>query len=110
LGSPLNLAARLQGPSPKNEILIEEATLQLVKSSVNVKYFDKITPKGFTRPIELHQVEDFISIEHKKNRQKFSHRGTHVDINVFDTSDIHAAIEELKRVKTEFETLLKKKD
>jgi class 3 adenylate cyclase len=110
LGSPVNLAARLQGLSPKNEILIEEATLQLVKSSVNVKYFDKITPKGFTRPIELHQVEDFISIEHKKNRQKFSHRGTHVDINVFDTSDIHAAIEELKRVKTEFETLLKKKD
>jgi len=110
LGSPVNLAARLQGLSPKNEILIEESTLQLVKSSVNVKYFDKITPKGFARPIEIHQVEDFISAEHKDNRQQFSHRGTHVDINVFDTSDIHAAIEELKRVKSEFEERLKKKN
>ena len=109
LGSPVNLAARLQGLSPKNEILIEESTLQLVKSSVNVKYFDKITPKGFARSIEIHQVEDFISAEHKDNRQQFSHRGTHVDINVFDTSDIHAAIEELKRVKSEFEERLKKK-
>ncbi len=54
--------------------------------------------------------EDFISLEHQENRQQFSHRGTHVDINVFDTSDIHAAIEELKRVKSEFETLLKKKN
>jgi len=110
LGSPVNLAARLQGLSPKNEILIEESTLQLVKSSVNVKYFDKITPKGFARSIEIHQVEDFISAEHKDNRQQFSHRGTHVDINVFDTSDIHAAIEELKRVKSEFEERLKKKN
>ena len=109
LGSPVNLAARLQGLSPKNEILIEESTLQLVKSSVNVEYFDKITPKGFVRPIEIHQVEDFISAEHKDNRQQFSHRGTHVDINVFDTSDIHAAIEELKRVKSEFEERLTKK-
>ena len=110
LGSPVNLAARLQGLSPKNEILIEESTLQLVKSSVNVKYFDKITPKGFARSIEIHQVEDFISAEHKDNRQQFSHRGTHVDISVFDTSDIHAAIEELKRVKSEFEERLKKKN
>ena len=77
---------------------------------MNVKYFDKITPKGFARPIEIHQVEDFISAEHKDNRQQFSHRGTHVDINVFDTSDIHAAIEELKRVKSEFEERLKKKN
>ena len=110
LGSPVNLAARLQGLSPKNEILIEEATLQLVKSSVNTDYFDKITPKGFSRPIEVHQVNDFISLEHKENRQQFSHRGSHVDINVFDTSDINAAIEELKKVKTEFEARLKKRN
>ena len=110
LGSPVNLAARLQGLSPKNEILIEEATLQLVKGSVKTDYFDKITPKGFSRPIEVHQVNDFISLEHKENRQQFSHRGSHVDINVFDTSDINAAIEELKKVKTEFEARLKKRN
>ena len=110
LGSPVNLAARLQGLSPKNEILIEEATLQLVKGSVKTDYFDKITPKGFSRPIEVHQVNDFISAEHKENRQQFSHRGSHVDINVFDTSDINAAIEELKKVKTEFEARLKKRN
>ena len=110
LGSPVNLAARLQGLSPKNEILIEEATLQLVKASVKTDYFDKITPKGFSRPIEVHQVNDFISAEHKENRQQFSHRGSHVDINVFDTSDINAAIEELKKVKTDFEARLKKRN
>jgi class 3 adenylate cyclase len=110
LGSPVNLAARLQGLSPKNEILIEEATLQLVKSNVKTDYFDKITPKGFSRPIEVHQVDDFISVQHKENRQQFSHRGSHVDINVFDTSDINAAIEELKKVKIEFEARLKKRN
>ncbi|MDG2474320.1 MAG: adenylate/guanylate cyclase domain-containing protein [Paracoccaceae bacterium] len=110
LGSPVNLAARLQGLSPKNEILIEEATLQLVKSNVKTDYFNKITPKGFSRPIEVHQVDDFISVQHKKNRQQFSHRGSHVDINVFDTSDINAAIEELKKVKIEFEARLKKRN
>ena len=49
LGSPVNLSARLQGLAPTNEILIDEATNNLVKNNVTTEYYDKITPKGFPR-------------------------------------------------------------
>ena len=108
LGSPVNLAARLQGLAPTNNILIDESTIGLVRGKVETEFFDKITPKGFVRPVDIHLVKDFISSEHKGNRSSFSHRGAHVEINVFDTSDIKAAIEELKNVESEFERLLSK--
>ena len=107
LGSPVNLSARLQGKAPSNEILISDTTLNLIKDKINSEYFEEITPKGFARPVQIHLLKDFISEDHRNKRKSFSHRGKHVDINIFDTSDIKAAIEELKEVHSEFDKQIK---
>jgi class 3 adenylate cyclase len=104
LGSPVNLAARLQGQAPRNEILVGEPTYNLIRDHVKCEFFEEVTPKGFARPVRTYKVEDFTSQEHREKRQMLSRSGAHVEVNVIDSSDIHAAIEELRRIQLEFET------
>lgn len=106
LGGPVNISARLESKAPKNEILISDATHNLIKGKVETNYFDEIKLKGFARPIGIHLVKDFKSDNHKNERKTYSHRGKHIDIDVFDVSDIRSAIEELKAVSTKFEGLI----
>ena len=106
LGGPVNISARLESKAPKNEILISDATHNLIKGKVETNYFDEIKLKGFARPIGIHLVKDFRSDNHKNERKTYSHRGKHIDIDVFDVSDIRSAIEELKAVSTKFEDLI----
>ena len=102
LGNPINLASRLQSKSPSDEILISDVTYNLVKDEVNCEYFDEFTPKGFTRPVKIFRVIDFKSESHNNKRKIFSHKGNFVDVNIFDTSDIDAAIDELKNIQENF--------
>ena len=104
LGSPVNLAARLQTMAPADSVLVAENTYQLIHEHVNCEQFDEITPKGFARAVQVYKVNDFISDEHREQRRKFSMTGDHVEVNVFDSSDIRAAIEELRRIQDEFES------
>jgi class 3 adenylate cyclase len=104
LGSPVNLAARLQTTAEHNTILIDEYTKDLINSHVNSKYIDDITPKGFARPIPVFQLNDFKSAKHRKRRKSLSHVGDRVEVNVLDSSNIQAAIEELKRIQEKFES------
>ena len=103
LGSPVNLAARLQTMAEPNTILIDENTKGLIENYVEAKHFEEITPKGFVRPIQVYQISDFISAEHREQRQKLTHVGERVEVNVFDSSDIRMAIEELRRIQQDFE-------
>ena len=50
LGSPVNLAARLQSISDPDQILIAESTQALVGDQIKCTLFDEIQPKGFARP------------------------------------------------------------
>ena len=104
LGSPVNLAARLQTTAEHNTILIDEYTKDLINSHVNSKYIDDITPKGFARPIPVYRLKDFKSAKHRKRRKSLSHVGDRVEVNVLDSSNIQAAIEELKRIQEKFES------
>jgi len=104
LGSPVNLAARLQTTAEHNTILIDEYTKDLISSHVNSKYIDDITPKGFARPIPVYRLKDFKSAKHRKRRKSLSHVGDRVEVNVLDSSNIQAAIEELKRIQEKFES------
>ena len=104
LGSPVNLAARLQTTAEHNTILIDEYTKDLINSHVISKYIDDITPKGFARPIPVFQLNDFKSAKHRKRRKSLSHVGDRVEVNVLDSSNIQAAIEELKRIQEKFES------
>ena len=108
LGRPVNLAARLQGIADPDAILIDENTHGLVHSHVSCEPIDKITPKGFSRSVQVYQVGDFISEAHRGGRPKLSRVGQHVEINVIDSSDIRAAIEELRQFQEDFEKQIPK--
>lgn len=103
LGSPVNLAARLQTMAPADAILVSETTHHLISSHLECEHFDEIAPKGFVRPVQIYQVNDFISKTHRERRRKLSRVGKHVEVNVIDSSDIRAVIEELRRIQDEFE-------
>jgi len=69
LGSPVNLAARLQTMAEHNTIFIDEYTKDLIKSQVNSKYIEDITPKGFARAIPVYRIEDFKSAKHRDHEK-----------------------------------------
>ena len=103
LGSPVNLAARLQSAAERNGILIDDNTNNLINDVVQTEKNNTITPKGFVRPIDTFILKDFKSQSHKDQRKMLSHSGERIEINVIDSSDIRAAIEELKNIQEKFE-------
>ncbi len=103
LGRPVNLAARLEGIAEPNAILIDENTHSLVEDHVSCEPLDQITPKGYVRPVQVYRVGDFYSEQHRGRRRRLSRVGELVEVNVIDSSDIRAAIEELRRIQEDFE-------
>jgi hypothetical protein len=99
----VNLAARLQSSAQPDAILIDAATHNLVSGHVACKPGETITPRGFARPIQIFEVEDFLSEEHRQRRHRLSRTGERVEVNVIDSSDIRAAITELRRIQEELE-------
>ena len=106
LGSPVNLAARLQGIAPPDEIYIDENTYNLIQSTIECVPTEQITPKGFARPVQVYQLRDFISKQHREMRRQLTRVGKRVEVSVTDSSNIHAAIKELKEIQMEFENQL----
>ena len=106
LGRPVNLAARLQSLAPPNGILITENTKRLIEHEVECTSFIDIAPKGFKRPIKAYTINEFKSAEHREARPLFSHIGERVSVTLTDTSDIEAAIEELRGVQAEIQRRL----
>ena len=86
----------------KNQILIYDGN-----KHVECKEFDSFIPKGFSRAIQVFKVNDFISSKHRTQRKKFSHTGERVEINVLDSSDIHAAMKELREIQEYLEEQFK---
>ena len=104
-GSPVNLAARLQGLAPAGKILISDATQTLVGSDIESSLHETITPKGFARPVETFILTNHTLKSRSSDSNKFHKLGNRVAIDIFDTSDIRAAIAELKEIEIEFERL-----
>ena len=59
LGSPVNLAARLQGMANPGEIIIDENTQNLISQDVDLEKYETFTPKGFVRAINTFKVNNF---------------------------------------------------
>ena len=109
-GSPVNLAARLEAMAPAAKIIISEQTYDLISDQVKCEPFKEITPKGFSRPVNTFCISDD-NLKSKVSEQgQFKRLGSRVSIDIFDTSDIRAAIAELKEIEREFESLLEGKD
>jgi class 3 adenylate cyclase len=108
LGRPVNLAARLEGLAEPGSVLISDSTCNLISEHVACESVGEVNPKGFSRPIEVFKVLEFRSAKHRDQllRRRLSRSGEHVEVNVIDSSDIRAAIEELRRIQQEFEQQL----
>ncbi len=102
IGSSVNLASRLQSIAPENEIIISDTTYNLVKNHINCEEYEEITPKGFARPVKTYKVIDFKNKKNSKTKKSYSKKGNHVDIQIFDSSDMKAAMKELKKLQEDF--------
>ncbi len=102
IGSSVNLASRLQSIAPENEIIISDTTYNLVKNQINCEEYDEIIPKGFVRPVKTYKVISFKNKSNSKSKKSYSKKGNHVDIQIFDSSDMKAAIKELKKLQEDF--------
>ena len=106
LGSPVNLAARLQGLAEPTRILLDQSTHTLVEKHVKAAAKGEFTPKGFSRPVSYYEFSDFINSDDRYSGKNWSHLGSHVEVNIFDSSDIRGAIQELREIQIRFESQL----
>ncbi|HAA35863.1 MAG TPA: adenylate/guanylate cyclase domain-containing protein, partial [Gammaproteobacteria bacterium] len=102
LGKPVNLAARLQSLAKADQILITDTTRSLVEQRVDCSFVDEVQPKGFSRPVKFHSV-DGLKAGHERESASLSRTLDHIEVNVLDSSDIPAAMRELKQIQEELE-------
>ena len=106
LGSPVNLAARLQGIAEPGRLLIDQSTHSLLDGVLVAENKGETQPRGFARPIQYFEVEKFSSDKDRGALRRLNHVGEHVEVNVINSSDIRAAIEELREIQLHFEAQL----
>ena len=106
LGSPVNLALvfRVWRQIMKSWFLSPRCVCWMRMLSFCLS--TKLLPKGFSRPIKVYQVQDFHSESHRNRRQRLSHQGQNIEVNVLNSSDIRAVILELRQLQEEYESKL----
>ena len=95
LGSPVNLAARLQTRADADTILIGDSTWLLIRDAVDATPMGEITPKGFARPVGCYRLN---SLSVSNDGHAVTRSGRHVSVNVPSRRHIPEAIEELRRI------------
>ena len=104
LGSPVNLAARLQTAAEADTILLSESTYLLIENTADCTRMDDMQLKGFARPIGCYRLK---SLEGEETQQgPMTRVGRHVAVNIPDRRRIREAIEELRRIEQELEHYL----
>jgi len=66
VGGPVNLASRLEGAAPVDEILISQDTYMLVKDEIDCEKMEEIRVKGIAYPVQTYKVVDL----HESHRLK----------------------------------------
>jgi len=106
LGKPVNLAARLQSLAQAGQILIGDTAHALIEQEVDCTFVDEVQPKGFARAVKFHSVNGFKQA-YQRQHTSLSRTLDHIEVNILDSSDIPAAIRELKQIEKEIEEHLK---
>lgn len=104
LGSPVNMAARLQSVTAADTILVSDATHSLTQDALNFEGAGEITPRGFARPVETFRLLSAKS-DNDKVTTPIIHTGEHVHVSIIDPSRIREAIIELKAIQEKFEKI-----
>jgi adenylate cyclase len=105
LGGPVNLAARLQAMAEPNGILIDENTFSLIGDAAETEVKGELVPRGFARAVRYHELKEIVRATEGEKQPAFSHMGSHVEVNVINSSDIRGAIQELREIQQRFESL-----
>ena len=107
LGSPVNLAARLQGLCQSGEILLSAETHSALEEVIEGKKFGPTEIKGFPEPLPYFRLEKIV--DSKPISEPFDrYEGENIDIWIKKPEEIEDVLAELKRVEKEFETRLTK--
>jgi len=87
IGTEVNLASRLESVSPSGEILISQASYDLIKDVIMCRDSGLVKVKGFAQPIQTFQVTDF--------RQNLGNSQTYFDHRT-DGFSIYMDMEKIK--------------
>ena len=107
LGSPVNLASRLQAIAKPNSIYLSESTYNLVRDFFDFKEVDEITPKGFVRPIKVYQLINNLFLENRKLND-IKEYGKYIRINIDDIENIGDVITEIDQIRNQLEDIKNK--
>ena len=107
LGSPVNLAARLQGLCQSGEILLSAETHSAVKEVVECSEFGPTEIKGLPEPVTYFRLDKIV--DSNNARAPFvRYESENIDIWVKRPEEIEKVLTELKQVETEFASRLTK--
>jgi adenylate cyclase len=104
LGSPVNLAARLQTVAEPDTILLSESTYLLIEDVAECVHVGEITPRGFHRPVATYRLESLgDGTTASAAGRAVTRVGKHVHVSIPDRHHIREAIQELKRIHEELQ-------
>ncbi len=110
LGSPVNLASRLQAVAEPNKIVMDENTYSLIETVVAADMVGEFKPRGFARPVRYYELKSLDQEARHEVQKQLSHVGKHVEVMLYDSGDIRSAIEELRVIQSKFEDLLEQNE
>lgn len=105
LGSPVNMAARLQAAAEPGTILISESTRLLIEEVADCSFAGNVTPKGFVRPIGIYRLDALKAAD--VTDTLVTRVGQHVQVTIPNGRNIRQAIVELKGIQEELEHRLR---
>jgi adenylate cyclase len=97
LGSPVNLAARLQTAAAADTILISESTHMLLEDVADCERMDDLQLKGFARRMPCYRLNG-LRDRGVRGMEPMTRVGRHVAVSIPDRRNIREAIEELRRI------------
>ncbi|MGA1179366.1 MAG: adenylate/guanylate cyclase domain-containing protein [Marivivens sp.] len=107
LGSPVNLASRLQTTAEADTILMSEANHVLIEDLADCVRMPDLTVKGFARPVATFRLNG-VKDDDQAAIQRMTRIGRHVAVDIPDARHIREAIEELRNIQGELEKHLVK--
>ncbi len=101
LGSPVNLASRLQTAAEPDTILLGESTFMLLEDVANCERMEDMQLKGFARPMGCYRLDGLRGVDREEG--PMTRVGRHVEVNIPDRRRVREAIEELRRIELDLE-------
>jgi class 3 adenylate cyclase len=95
LGSPVNLAARLQTTTEAGTIMIADSTWLLIQDAVDAVPVGELNFKGFARPVGCYRLN---GLSAPGAEDAVTLTGRHVSVNIAHRRQVQEAIEELRRM------------